>query len=386
MRQTAAPVSPPSESPGASTIAAVGRTGEDASPRAPTDGSLTWDYRIPLLTDRFLMWDLVRVLGVGFGFVVLLMVVAITLEGSWSWPAAIGLAKGLGITAVALALLVIFATLVVMGNRSQATFVLDRKGATYAAGRKERRLNRIAAVLGFLAGRPGLAGAGLISMSREVEHYDWRDIRRVNVYRRERVISLSDSWHVVMRLYCPADRFEEIAAFVAARADEAESRRAAVAKRAGPRRPRQIPYRAWLAWTGLILVGTAASLAWFWAADVTGPVALAAGVLVLLAGLAPRTAQRPLALLGAGASLLVLGSLVIEALDPIHSPSGAVLGYGWELDTGRLLIAVSGTLLLLGLALRQLTTAKAERRWSTAIDAGHASETPSRPPRAGEHE
>lgn len=384
-RQRAAPIPAPADSPGVSAVEAVGRTGVDASSPATANDSLTWDYRIPLLTDRFLMWDLVRVLGAGFGFVVLLMAVAITLEGGWSWPAAISLAKGLGITAVVLAMLAIFATLVVMGNRSQATFVLDHKGATYAAGRKERALNRIAVLAGFLTGRPGVAGAGLISMGREVEHYDWRDIHRVSVHRRERVISLSDSWHTVMRLYCPGERFDEIVEFVTARAAEADARRAAAARRAGQPPLQQMPYRAWLVWTSLVLVGTVTALAWPWASDLTGWSALVAGLFVLLAGLVSRGLQRPVALLGAGSSLIVLVSLIIEALDPIHSPSGAILGFGWELGTQRLLIASSGAVLLLGLALWRLIQAKAVRRSSTAVGDGHPSRIMSRSPQGGDH-
>jgi hypothetical protein len=91
------------------------------------------------------------------------------------------------------------------------------------------------------------------------------------------------------------------------------------------------------------------------------------------------------ALLGAGSSLVVLVSLIIEALDPIHSPSGAILGFGWELGTQRLLIASSGAVLLLGLALWRLIQAKAVRRSSTAVGDGHPSRIMSRSPQGGDH-
>jgi hypothetical protein len=37
----------------------------------------------------------------------------------------------------------------------------------------------------------------------------WRTVRKVNVNRSTRVISLCDAWHVGIRLYCPPDVFDQ---------------------------------------------------------------------------------------------------------------------------------------------------------------------------------
>ena len=65
-------------------------------------------------------------------------------------------------------------------------------------------------ILGALAGKPGVAGAGLLGMAQETVGVVWDDVRRLNIHAPARVISLMDSWHVVMRLYCTPQNYEVV--------------------------------------------------------------------------------------------------------------------------------------------------------------------------------
>ena len=76
--------------------------------------------------------------------------------------------------------------------------------------RRGRWGNRLAVILGAMAGKPGVAGAGLLGMAQETVGVVWDDVRRLNIHAPARVISLMDSWHVVMRLYCSPQNYEVV--------------------------------------------------------------------------------------------------------------------------------------------------------------------------------
>jgi hypothetical protein len=98
-------------------------------------------------------------------------------------------------------LVLILVMLVFFGNRFPMGFSLGPQGAMVVSlSRRGRWGNRLAVILGALAGKPGVAGAGLLGMAQETVGVAWDDVRRVNIHAPARVISLMDSWHVVMDL------------------------------------------------------------------------------------------------------------------------------------------------------------------------------------------
>jgi hypothetical protein len=310
---------------------------------------LSWDQRVTLLTDRFILVNLLVVFGISFGFVVLVIVTAITWEGSWDRDTAMSLARGLGIVVIVLLLLMIFAMGVVMGNRSDMSFRLDRQGVTCATGSRERKLNRIALIVGMLTANPRLLGAALISTSREEELIGWNDVEQLGIHRREHVICLRDSWHDVMRLYCPPDRFAEIEQFVLREFERRAGRRARARQRAALEPPWHEPWPRVMLWLVLVAVAFTASISWYWASESAGPFSLAAALLVLISGVLRGGLQRFLAVLGAVVSLVFLGIVAYEALGSFR-PIGGGLAHVWELDTEWLVAATLGGLALLGLA------------------------------------
>jgi len=101
--------------------------------------------------------------------------------------------------------------LVFFGNRFPMGFRLGPQGAAVVSlSRRGRWGNRLALILGALTGKPGLAGTGLLGMAQETVGVAWEDVRRLNIHAPARVISLMDSWHVVMRLYCTPQNYEVV--------------------------------------------------------------------------------------------------------------------------------------------------------------------------------
>src|SRR5512147_3015224 len=93
--------------------------------RPPDPDTLTWQYDIPLVTNRYILWDMFRVLALS-----LLVIAALTgcIGVLLSDPVFIPIEFLLLIGGIVAALFV-FVTLVLFRNRYRACFVLDSKQA-----------------------------------------------------------------------------------------------------------------------------------------------------------------------------------------------------------------------------------------------------------------
>ncbi len=176
--------------------------------RPPDPDSLTWQYDIPLITNRYILWDMFRVIALSLFIVVALpWFIGVLAGDSVLMPLEI-LALIFGI----LAALFLIVTVGLFRNRYRARFRLDSKQAVFQGiglgdSGWDRALKRGLKVLAFFLAHSDPARSNATNIR-------WREVHEVNVNRSTRVISLCDSWHVVIRLYCPSDIFDQALAHV----------------------------------------------------------------------------------------------------------------------------------------------------------------------------
>lgn len=170
----------------------------------------TWETAFPLVTNRFFLYDMIKAMVWTVVIMVLLLIITFTIAGSldhlWGiWPI-------LGIVMAVLFVLLFLIALVVFGNRYPTRFTLTERGV-YWSGRSRagRRASRLAVLAGVLGGKPGVAGAGLLAASSDSGGLPWKSVRRFKEYPSERVISIMNSWRVVIRLYCTPDNYRAVA-------------------------------------------------------------------------------------------------------------------------------------------------------------------------------
>lgn len=188
-------------------------------------GRVEWVAEMPLATDRFLLYDLAKVilwtgaLIAGGGTVVALAM------GGASEPLEDWLAM-LEILAWILAgfgLLFLLITVVFFGNRYRARMTVEAAGLSWESLSRRAGWSGKAAVLaGALAGNPTVAGAGLLAVSRQSVSIVWDDVKRVRCHPRLSVISIMNGWRVVLRLYCHPLRYEEIRSLIRGYAPHAQ--------------------------------------------------------------------------------------------------------------------------------------------------------------------
>ncbi len=171
--------------------------------RRPLDSdTLYWQYDIPLLTNRYIVWDMLRVLALSmFALVALTWLISAPFDGPVLLPIEFLLLVG----GILVGLFVVVA-LGLFGNRYRARFVLDARqavfhGVGWGDRRRDRVMKRLLKVLAFFAAQsdPTLSSATAIR---------WHEVRKVKVNPATRVIALCDGWHVVIRLYCPPEVFD----------------------------------------------------------------------------------------------------------------------------------------------------------------------------------
>ena len=176
---------------------------------SPTRGEISWEVSVPLLTNRFILYDLLKVWGISSLFLFFILTGIAVYDRNWR--AFTGLMQLGGVVSAGLLVLLILVMLGFFWNRFPMGFTLGPQGARVVSlSRRGRWGNRLAVVLGALAGKPGVAGAGLLGMAQETAAMAWNDVRRLNIHATSRVISLMDNWHVVMRLYCTPQNYNVV--------------------------------------------------------------------------------------------------------------------------------------------------------------------------------
>ena len=194
----------------------VGSTTGFAQPGALAD-CLEWEIDTPLVTDRFLLYDTVKVLFITGIFIATLgSLLALALGGAraplaeWrmSFQILVMVLGGLG-GAMLLVMLVFF------GNRFPARISLDRSGVRWQSqSRRGKWANRTSILVGLLAAKPGTMGAGILAESRSTVDMRWSDVRRVRCHPELCVVSLMNGWRVVLRLHCPPSLYEHACQFI----------------------------------------------------------------------------------------------------------------------------------------------------------------------------
>jgi hypothetical protein len=169
---------------------------------------MEWETAIPLLANPFLWGDFLKALAVALSVFGGIIVLILADDDRPDWAGAAGL---LAIAAGVVAALFVFVELAVFRNRLAARFTLDDKAAAYESGRIERRAQKIGFLAGFLAGSPLVAGSSLLASSMNRVSLSWSDVRKVTPFPERGVITLSNRWRPVLRLYCPSAETYEAA-------------------------------------------------------------------------------------------------------------------------------------------------------------------------------
>jgi len=163
---------------------------------------LQWRVSVPIFRNTVILKQLGIAIGIPFGLVALIIMV--TSGRSVYTLYALGLIG-------ALLLLTWVFIMAVYGGKYDVEYILDERGVlcrTQARqGKKNRLINTLTVVLGFLSGKPAVAGAGMLAQARQEVFLKWSDIRKVMYKPRSRTILLRGGWKEHIALFCTEENY-----------------------------------------------------------------------------------------------------------------------------------------------------------------------------------
>lgn len=182
----------------------------DAKHQSVGSPAYAWQASFPLLTNRFFLWDMGKLFFFTGLIIALLLTLMLLAVGN---PSAIPpLMLLMALLMAGFILLTLLVCVLWFGNRFHALFAVNSEGAMVEVARdRDKAANRLAVVLGILRGNMAATGAGLLAVSEEAKRIEWSEVRHVLYYPDARVISIKNSWRVVVRLYCTSENYEQVA-------------------------------------------------------------------------------------------------------------------------------------------------------------------------------
>jgi hypothetical protein len=172
-------------------------------------GFLTWERKIPLITNPYLVLQCIAIpfgIGVFFGLIFWLITGAQDM---------LLLFVVLGGFLALVFLSVMLVLQVVTGGGLLTTFFISSEGVAHRAGSTTGTLNRAAVVGSVLTGSIGGTGAGLLALSQECTMLEWNNIRYISVYPPVRSLVFRSPMLIgPVVLYCTEENFSRVLAMV----------------------------------------------------------------------------------------------------------------------------------------------------------------------------
>ena len=178
-----------------------------AAPGGVDADLLTWERKIPLITNPFLVLQCIAIpLGIGVFLGLVFWLITNAQEMLLMFVVLGGF----------LALVFLFVMLilqVVTGGGLLTTFYISSEGVAHKAGRMTGTLNRAATAGSVLMGSAGGAGAGLLAQSQECNVLEWNNVRYVTVYPSVRSLVFRSPLLISpVVLYCTEENFSRVIA------------------------------------------------------------------------------------------------------------------------------------------------------------------------------
>lgn len=172
-------------------------------------GKIQWNISVPVFKNAVIL----KQLGIAVGIPFCLVILMISLMSGKS----IYTLYGLGLMGTLLLLTWLF-IMAVYGGRYEVEYILDDQGVlcrTQARqAKKNRIINFLTVLLGFLSGKPAVSGAGLLAQSRQEVFLKWNRVKKITYKPGSHIILLRGGWTENIALFCTKENYSVVKQFV----------------------------------------------------------------------------------------------------------------------------------------------------------------------------
>ncbi len=184
------------------------------------DGNYRWVYEVKMLTNPTILFDVYKVLGISFGVVWLFMLLINGCEGNLTlgsiWEFSYGFLVLMAVFVV-IGIVAYFIVAWVYDWKYMVLYTLNEKEVIHQQmprqAKKAQVLGALTAMVGGLAGKSGVVGAGLLTASKTSSISKLADVAHLIPNRRRNLIKVNQLFNR-NRIYVPDEDFDFVYDFL----------------------------------------------------------------------------------------------------------------------------------------------------------------------------
>lgn len=174
-----------------------------------------WTNSVPIFQRSIILKQLGIAVGIPFGLVIVFLL--ISSRGSKDALYGVGL--------IILTFLLTYALIkIVYGGMYKAEFIVDDEGVQcildQKQGRKNKIVNTLTVLAGFLSQKPAVAGAGILAGSRSHVSIPWKEIRKVKYIDKEQLIVVKGNFSENIALFCTKENYSGVKEFIRGKSND----------------------------------------------------------------------------------------------------------------------------------------------------------------------
>lgn len=182
------------------------------SPPLPGNKNMAWEVKVSIFTNPIIVKEIG--MAIGIPFFILISFLLIISKGDI-------LGTDTKYAFFLIFILFLFTFILIMalyGGKYHAGFTIDSKGILNYTQKKQLKKNRILngllIFLGFLTGKPGVAGTGLLADSRQSVFIKWSNIRKVKFYPKSYSIIVRGGYTEKIGVFCTMENYQEVKSLI----------------------------------------------------------------------------------------------------------------------------------------------------------------------------
>ena len=173
---------------------------------------IAWKISVPIFHNYIILKQLALALGIPFGLLALFLLV-------------IKAYNGFLLMAILFLATYVFIR-IVWGGNYHVGFELNANGMHTYTMKQQAKQNRIingaTVLLGFISGKPTVAGAGFLAQSKQDITIPWRNIKKVTYLPKKHTVMIKSGFTETIAIFCTKENYADVEVYIRSRMQEQE--------------------------------------------------------------------------------------------------------------------------------------------------------------------
>lgn len=187
-----------------------------------TENKIEWDIDVSILTNRFILKELLKVLGITT-FITVSIVLLITLPSvlTGDFHSNSSNAQDMKYASILIGLTFLLTVLFIFvyyGNKYMLSYSINSKSVRTISRTEQRgknsKLNFLLIIIGLLTRNPTAAGTGFLANSHQDQDIKWKNIKKTTFYPDSSTITLSAGYGEKSIVFCTEENYGDVSGFI----------------------------------------------------------------------------------------------------------------------------------------------------------------------------